>query len=204
MSGVAIDSEGQVWGATGSAVAKFDNTGTFLGSAPADGAYGVAIGHDGDPRVISYNTAYKVAAGPKGGPPGAVTPYYTGLLNNQLVGSNYTYTDFTGFGALNVTVKKGEWTVIHDGGADDITWSEVLSNLRAGGQDPGRHEPHLPAARGQWCRPTSRRPRGWRSRAPRRWCRSRVASTSCARACRSPPDVEDSPVLSDVCVTRAM
>ncbi len=203
MSGVAIDSEGQVWGATGSAVAKFDNTGTFLGSAPADGAYGVAIGHDGDPRVISYNTAYKVAAGPKGGPPGAVTPYYTGLLNNQLV-DNYTYTDFTGFGALNVTVKKGEWTVIHDGGADDITWSEVLSNLEPAGKIPDGTSLtfQLRAANVQ----ADLEATPWvaiEGTTPVVPVAGRFYELR-ARLLISAQDVDESPVLSDVCVTRAM
>lgn len=135
MSGVAIDKEGQVWAASSEIVYKFDNNGAMLGTAPASGAYGVAIGHDGDPRVIGYNAAYRVAAGPKGGPPGAVTPYYTGLVGNALV-DNYTYTDFTGFGAQNVTVKKGEWTIKHDGGSDDQQWTQVLFNLEPQGKIP--------------------------------------------------------------------
>jgi len=135
MSGVSIDADGQVWGASGDSVAKFDNTGKLLGTVPADGAYGVAIGHDGDPRVIGYSSAFKVAKGAKGGPPGAVTSYYTGTVDNPWV-DNYTYTDFTGFGAQNVTVKKGEWTVAHDGGADDMVWAEVLFNLEPEGKVP--------------------------------------------------------------------
>jgi hypothetical protein len=203
MSGVAIDAEGQVWGATGTAIAKFDNAGNLLGTTPADGAYGVAIGHDGDPRVIGYTTAYRVAAGPKGGPPGAVTPYYTGLLNNQLV-DNYTYTDFTGFGALNVTVKKGEWTVVHDGGADDITWSEVLSNLEPQGKIPAGTSLTFQLRAANLQADLEATP--WvaiEGTTPAQPVSGRFYELR-ARLLISAQDVDESPVLSDVCVTRAM
>jgi len=201
MSGVAIDAEGQVWGATGTGVAKFDNNGNFLGNAAADGAYGVAIGHDGDPRVISYNSAYRVAAGPKGGPPGAVQQYYTGLTNNQLV-DNYTYTDFTGFGAQNVTVTKGEWTVINDGGADDLEWTEVLFNLEPEGKIPVGTSLtfQLRAANVQ----ADLEATPWvlvEGNVPALPVAGRFYELR-ARLVISDQDIEESPVLSDVCVLK--
>ena len=133
MSGVAIDAEGQVWACSGNTVYKFDNTGKQLGTAVAGNAYGVAIGHDGHPRVVGYYDAYRIDSGPVGGPPGAVTTYFTGLKNGSKP-FNYTYTDFTGFGALNVTVRKGEWTVVHDGEDPNSVWFKVLWNQEKQGK----------------------------------------------------------------------
>ncbi len=133
MSGVAIDGDGQVWACSGNTVYKFANDGTMLGTAIASGAYGISIGHDGDPRVVGYNAAYRVEAGKAGEPPGAVTTYNTGFFNGGSP-QNYTYSDFTGFGALNVTVRKGEWTVVHDSGSDGTPWSQIAWNQEMQGK----------------------------------------------------------------------
>ena len=202
MSGVAIDSEGQVWGATGSGVAKFDNSGNFLGSAVAEGAYGVAIGHDGDPRVIGYDRAFKVAQGAVGGPPGAVTTYQTGTVDNPFV-DNYTYTDFTGFGAQNVTVTKGEWTVGHDGGADDVAWAEVLFNLEPEGKIPAGTTLTFQLRANNVKADLEATP--WvtvEGNVPAMPVVGRFYELR-ARLVISDQDIMESPVLSDVCVTKA-
>ena len=200
MSGVAIDKEGQVWAASSDIVYKFDNDGNMLGTAPASGAYGVAIGHDGDPRVIGYYDAYRVAAGPKGGPPGAVTQYYTGLVNAEQV-DNYTYTDFTGFGAQNVTVKKGEWTVTHDGGQDDAPWTKVLFNLEPEGKIPEGTSITFQLRAANLQADLEATP--WvtvENGAPIEPVAGRFYELR-ARLLISAQDLEESPVLSDVCVT---
>lgn len=135
MNGVAVDADGQIWGSSGGTIYKFDNTGKLLGTANVPNSYGVAIGHDGHPRVISGYNAAKVESGAKGGPPGAVTTYNTGVVGNPNV-YNYTYTDFTGFASLNVTVKKGEWTVVHDGQDQNSIWQKVLWNDEKEGKIP--------------------------------------------------------------------
>lgn len=201
MSGVAIDKEGQVWAASSDIVYKFDNSGAMLGTAATNGAYGVAIGHDGDPRVIAYDSAYRVAAGPPGGPPGAVTPYYTGLVNNEMV-DNYTYTDFTGFGAQNVTVKKGEWTVTHDGGADDLQWAQVLFNLEPQGKIPEGTSITFQLRAANLKADLEATP--WvavENNAPIGPVAGRFYELR-ARLLISAQDIEESPVLSDVCVTQ--
>lgn len=135
MNGVAVDGAGQVWGCSGNTVYKFANDGTMLGTAFAPSAYGIAIGHDGDPRVIGFDAAYRIEAGKEGMPPGPVTTYNTGYLGGAKP-FNYTYSDFTGFGALNVTVRKGEWTVVHDGVDDNSLWLKVAWNLEKEGKVP--------------------------------------------------------------------
>ena len=136
-SGVAVDAEGQIWGATGGSVSKYDNSGVLLGSVQVNGSYGVAIGHDGKPRVISNSAAHEIEPGAKGAPPVGVKNYYTGTIDNPNI-DNYTYTDFTGFGALNVTIKKGEWTVIHDGGDVNTQWSQLVYNTEKEAKIQGR------------------------------------------------------------------
>jgi hypothetical protein len=135
MNGVSVDADGQIWGASGGTVYKFSNSGAMLGTANVPNSYGVAIGHDGHPRVLTAYNAAKVDSGAKGGPPGAVTMYNTGIVGNNNV-YNYTYTDFTGFASLNVTVKKGEWTVIHDGKDQNSIWEKVLWNDEKEGKIP--------------------------------------------------------------------
>jgi len=125
-SGVAVDPAGDIW-AAGDPTYKFAPDGTMLGMVSTPGGYGVAIGHDGDARVLGGYAAYRVVNGGDGQPPGAVTEYATDLPGGQQV-YNYTYSDFTGFGAQNVTVKKGEWTVTHDSGDEGATWETITHN----------------------------------------------------------------------------
>lgn len=128
MNGVAVDLYGQVWAVANSGtIYKYDNAGKLLGMTFASQAYGVAIGHTGDPVIAGLADVYEIAAGPPGGPPGAVKTLYTGLVGG-VKPENYTYNDFTGFTYQNVTVKKGEWTVLHDGVAPGSQWSEVVYN----------------------------------------------------------------------------
>lgn len=135
MNGVTVDAEGQIWSSSNGIIYKFDNTGKMLGTANVPGSYGIAIGHDGHPRVISSTSAAKVDSGPVGGPPGAVTTYNTGIVGNTGI-YNYTYTDFTGFASLNVTVKKGEWTVVHDSMDPNSIWQKVVWNDEKEGSVP--------------------------------------------------------------------
>jgi hypothetical protein len=134
-NGVAVDSVGQVWVAGGNLLYKYTNAGVLLGTANTPGSYGVAIGHDGDPRVISNSSAFKVVNGGEGTPPGAVSQYNTGLPNNPNV-NNYTYSDFTGFAAQNVTVKKGEWTVAYDSGMKETVYTALTVNAEPQGKIP--------------------------------------------------------------------
>ncbi|MBL9100063.1 MAG: hypothetical protein JNL82_03840 [Myxococcales bacterium] len=133
-SGVAVDPDGDIW-AAGDPTYKFSNNGTMLGTVNTPGGYGVAIGHDGNPRVIGAYAAYSVVNGGAGMPPGAVTTYSTDLPGNTQV-YNYTYSDFTGFAAQNVTVKKGEWTVLHDSGVDATAWGTITHNNEPEGNVP--------------------------------------------------------------------
>ena len=133
--GVTVDQHDQIWGASLTGLYKFNNDGTLIGKVDLASGYGVAIGHDGDPRVIGWHAIYHVKAGAKGMPPGAATPYWHGHLND--VGAfNYTYTDFTGFLSQNLTVKKGEWSVIHDGAEVGATWAKVPHNTEPEGKIP--------------------------------------------------------------------
>lgn len=135
ITGLTVDQHDQIWAAGKDKVFKFSNEGMLLGQVPAYYAYGVAIGHDGNPRVIGGVSAYEIEAGPVGGPPGAVKTYYTGLVGGVNV-FNYTYTDFTGFVAQNITVRKGEWTVIHDGLVDGAKWAKVPYNTEPAAKIP--------------------------------------------------------------------
>jgi hypothetical protein len=113
MSGVAVDGEGQIWARRRCSVYKFDNDRQAARRGPADGAPTASPSATTATRASSATTAPSaVAAGAVGRPPGAVHTYYTGHKGEQpALVDNYTYTDFTGFGAQNVTVTKGEWTV---------------------------------------------------------------------------------------------
>lgn len=134
-NGVAVDPFGQIWAAGSNLLYKYSNAGALLGTANTPGSYGVAIGHDGDPRVISNSSAFRVVNGGEGTPPGAVTQYNTGVPNNPNV-NNYTYSDFTGFAAQNVTVKKGEWTVAHDSGMKETVFTGLTVNAEPQGKIP--------------------------------------------------------------------
>ena len=125
--GLTVDHHDQIWAAGAQTLYKFSNEGVLIGQAATPNSYGVAIGHDGNPRVIGWINAFSVESGPVGGPPGAVKTYFTGHLGGVDV-LNYTYTDFTGFIAANFTVRKGEWSVIHDGGEANAKWAKVPYN----------------------------------------------------------------------------
>jgi len=135
MSGVAVDGFGQVWACSGNTVYKFANNGTMLGTVNVPNSYGIAIGHDNDPRVIGYYDAYKIAAGAEGAPPGAVTTYSTAHFGGAKP-FNYTYTDFTGFAAQNISVKKGEWTAVYDSNDISAEWTKLLANKEPEGKIP--------------------------------------------------------------------
>ena len=198
-SGVAVDSFGQIWAAGGGLVYKYDNTGKLLGTANTAGAYGVAIGHDGDPRVIGNSGAFRVVNGGEASPPGAVTPYNTGVIGNPNI-NNYTYSDFTGFAAQNVTVKKGEWTVAYDSEAAETVWTGLTVNAEPQGKVPAgtsltfqvrAAETEAALAASPWIDVVDDQP---------------LAQTLGrhfelrARLLISDEDVTESPVLSDVCV----
>jgi hypothetical protein len=125
--GLTVDHHDQIWAAGAQTLYKFSNEGVLIGQAATPNSYGVAIGHDGNPRVIGWINAFAVQSGPVGGPPGAVTTYFTGHLGG-VNATNYTYTDFTGFIAANFTVRKGEWSVVHDGGEANAKWAKVPYN----------------------------------------------------------------------------
>ncbi len=135
MNGVAVDQYGQIWGSRSGTVYKFANDGTVLGTVSIPGSYGIAIGHDSDPRVISNYSAWRIDAGKEGAPPGAATEYNTKHKNGTNV-NNYTYSDFTGFGAQNISVKKGEWTAIWDSEDEGAEWTGLLSNHEPEGDIP--------------------------------------------------------------------
>jgi hypothetical protein len=135
MNGTAVDSFGQIWASANGTVFKFANDGTVLGSVQVSNSYGVAIGHDNDPRVIGFSAAFRVAAGAVGQPPGAVTTYSTAHKSGSEP-FNYTYTDFTGFGAQNISITKGEWTVSHDSGEDATPWTKLIFNQEPEGKVP--------------------------------------------------------------------
>jgi hypothetical protein len=135
MNGVAVDGFGQVWGSRNGVIYKFANDGSVLGTANAPSSYGIAIGHDSDPRVIGFYDAYRISAGKPGEPPGEVTTYSTAHKSGSKP-FNYTYTDFTGFGSQNITVKKGEWTATHDSGVEGAEWVKLLANQEPEGDVP--------------------------------------------------------------------
>ena len=135
MNGVAVDQYGQIWGSRSGVVYKFANDGTVLGSVSAPGSYGIAIGHDNDPRVISHNTAYRIEAGKEGAPPGNAIEYSTKHKNGTSP-SNYTYSDFTGFGAQNISIKKGEWKAVYDSEDETSEWVSLLTNQEPEGNIP--------------------------------------------------------------------
>lgn len=200
--GVTVDHYDQIWGTSLTTIYKFDNSGALLGSTPLVSGYGVSIGHDGHPRVIGWHAVHKVEAGPKGGPPGAATQYWHGHMDG--VGAfNYTYTDFTGFMAHNVSVKVGQWSVIHDGGEFDAAWGKVPYNTEPEGKVPDGTtltvevrasntlgelgvQPWIPVVDGAVAEPVVGRLIELR-----------------ARLRIDDPHLLESPVLSDLCVLRA-
>jgi len=203
MSGVAVDADGQIWGASGNGIVyKFDNNGTQLGTIAVPGSYGIAIGHDSKPRVISNVAAHVIEPGAKGAPPVSVKNYNTGIIGNPNI-SNYTYTDFTGFGALNVTIKKGEWTIIHDGQNPGTTWSQIIYNTEKEAKIPAgtsisfqirAADVKADLAATPWIAVVDGDPESLPN--------GRFVEVR-ARLLISQEDVNESPVLSDVCVVQA-
>jgi hypothetical protein len=144
--GLGVDGDGDVWAASPSSnrVQKYSPTGVLLGHAITGGniqPYGVAIGHDGHPWTAGWAGVAKLDKGAVHGAPGpGVALYSTAYIPGQPAGVNspfnYTYSDFTGFQARNVTVKQGTWTVVHDGGTAATPWGKVTWNQEAQGSTP--------------------------------------------------------------------
>ena len=135
-SGITVDGSDQVWAAGSTQVQKYSSTGVLLGGASTSGGYGVAIGHDGSVWSAANNGAYRVLPGPVGGAPGvASAKFNTGVVGNPNT-YNYTYSDFTGFQALNITTKQGTWSRIHDGGNAGTIWGTLSWNAEAQGSVP--------------------------------------------------------------------
>ncbi|MBK7829689.1 hypothetical protein [Nannocystis sp.] len=201
MNGVSVDADGQLWGASGGTLYKFSNAGTQLGTLNIPNTYGVAIGHDGKPRVLSAYAAHEIDPGPVGGAPVGYKTYNTGIIGNPNI-YNYTYTDFTGFGALNVTIKKGEWTVIHDSKDDNAQWVEIVYNTEKEAKIPvgttisfQMRAAVLKAdlAATPWTDVTDG--------VPEKFQTGRFVEIR-ARLLILQDDLEESPVLSDVCVVK--
>lgn len=133
--GLTVDQHDQIWAASLTAVYKLSNDGALLGKVDLASGYGAAIGHNGNPIIIGWYSIHEVESGPKGGPPGAVKDIWSGHLDN-LGAFNYTYSDYTGFLAHNITMKKGEWTVVHDGLVPGATWAKVPYNTEPEGKVP--------------------------------------------------------------------
>ncbi len=120
--GVAIDRDGNVWMACSGNnwVDKFDPSGKYLLSVNI-GAYGgsgpIGVGVDSDGYVwVTCNTTnntFKISASGN-------------IIGSYAVGAGpYTYSDMTGFNLQNVTAHDGTWTVTHDSGKEECTWSSV-------------------------------------------------------------------------------
>jgi hypothetical protein len=136
--GITVDGDDQIWaaGPYNARIQKYSPTGVLLGAAATGGnPYGVAIGHDGAVWGAGFYAAYRIDSGAVGGAPGASVAYNTGVIGNPNI-YNYTYSDFTGFQALNITVKQGTWTRIEDGGAADTLWGTLSWNAEAQGSVP--------------------------------------------------------------------
>ena len=145
--GVGVDGDGDVWAAApySNRIQKYSPSGVLLGMTLTGNniqPYGIAIGHDGNPWTAGFYGVGKVSKGPAHGAPGAPasTNYSTAFIPGQAPGVNspfnYTYSDFTGFQARNVTVKQGTWSVVHDGGAAATPWGKLSWNQEAQGATP--------------------------------------------------------------------
>lgn len=143
--GVAVDGDGAVWAAAPFAnrVQKYSPAGVLLGHTAIGSnlqPYGLAIGHDGEPWTAGFYGVAKLEKGPAGGAPGSATLYSTSYSPGQPPGVNspynYTYSDFTGFQARNVTVKQGTWTIVHDGTTPGTDWGRVTWNQQPEGSTP--------------------------------------------------------------------
>jgi hypothetical protein len=199
--GVAVDPHGQIWASTAEELVKFSAAGVKLGSREAPGP-GVAIGHDGNPRVIGMYAAYTVAAGPVGGPPGDVTIHDTGHLN-EVPTLNDTISDFTGFAARNISARTGEWSVVHDGLDADTEWVKVPYNTDPAGAIPPGTSITVAARAADTKAALAARP--WTPMldgALAEPVHGRFIEIR-ARLLITDPQVTESPVLSDVCVLKA-
>ncbi len=200
--GVAVDPHGQIWAVILEELLKFSAAGVKLGSREAPLGLGVAIGHDGNPRVIGKFAAYTVAAGPVGGPPGDVTIHDTGHLN-EVPTLNDTVSDFTGFAAQNISVRTGEWSVVHDGLDADTEWVSVPHNTEPAGAIPAGTSITVAARAADTKAALPARP--WipmLDGALAEPVHGRFIEIR-ARLLITDPQVSQSPVLSDVCVLKA-
>ena len=144
--GIGVDGDDDVWaaGPFTNRVEKYSPAGVLLGHSVTGGniqPYGVAIGHDGNPWIAGWRGVARLDKGATHGAPGAgVSLYSTAYIPGQPAGVNspfnYTYSDFTGFQARNVTVKQGTWTVVHDGGTAGTPWGKVTWNQEPQGSTP--------------------------------------------------------------------
>ena len=201
MNGTAVDGDGQIWAASGNTVYKFSNSGAQLGTLNIPSAYGVAIGHDSKPRVLSGTAAHEIDPGPVGMPPAGFKTYNTGIVGNSGI-YNYTYTDFTGFGALNVTIKKGEWTVVHDSGDDNSQWVQIAYNTEKEAKIPAGTTIGFQMRAAVLKADLAATP--WTDvvdGVPEKFQTGRFVEVR-ARLLILEDDVDESPVLSDVCVIK--
>ena len=138
--GVGVDAFGNVWVAhsligPSTTIGHLRTDGTYVGNVQLGtqgaGPIGIAIDNNGKiwTSGINGNTAQRINpnAGPIGGggfPVGAVD-----LTVNLGAGAGpYTYSDMTGFVAINATVPSGSWTVIHDGQIAGRKWGKITWN----------------------------------------------------------------------------
>jgi streptogramin lyase len=135
--GVGVDAYGNVFVAHSligptTTVGHLKTDGTYVGNIELGGAGAGPIGIAIDPNGkvwtsgINGNTAQRIDpnAGPigaNGEPIGAVD-----LTVDLGPGAGpYTYSDMTGFVAINATVPSGSWTVIHDGLVAERKWGKI-------------------------------------------------------------------------------
>lgn len=135
--GVGVDAYGNVFVAHSligptTTVGHLKTDGTYVGNIQLGGAGSGPIGIAIDPNGkvwtsgINGNTAQRIDpnAGPLGAngePIGAVD-----LTVDLGAGAGpYTYSDMTGFVAINATVPSGSWTVIHDGMVAERKWGKI-------------------------------------------------------------------------------
>jgi len=135
--GVGVDAYGNVFVAHSligptTTVGHLKTDGTYVGNIQLGGAGAGPIGIAIDPNGkvwtsgINGNTAQRIDpnAGPigaNGEPIGAVD-----LTVDLGPGAGpYTYSDMTGFVAINATVPSGSWTVIHDGMVAERKWGKI-------------------------------------------------------------------------------
>ncbi|MFN6390615.1 MAG: T9SS type A sorting domain-containing protein [Bacteroidota bacterium] len=138
--GVGVDAFGNVWVAhsligPSTTIGHLRTDGTYVGNVQLgpQGSGPIGIGIDNNGKIwtasINGNTAQRIDpnAGPIGGggfPIGAVD-----LTVNLGAGAGpYTYSDMTGFVAINATVPSGSWTVVRDGQVAGRKWGKITWN----------------------------------------------------------------------------